>query len=439
MRTHHRMNHGTPMHRYHDEVRRLGKALKGVGMAFGVALAVSACDVSNLLDVEAPDRIPAAGLATPQNAELLTNGAIGDFECAYGAYVGLSSVMAGEMTDATQTAARWPYDRRNVQSNESLYSSFGCEGLGIYTPISRARWSADNILTHLEGWTDAEVDDRQSLIAAAAAFSGYSHVLLGEGFCSAAIDLSTELSPDSVLKIAVTRFTTAIAAAQASGETDLLNLAYVGRARAYLDLGQTANAVADAQRVPPDFEYEVSASTASSRRYNRVFAQNGEGSTGGTALSVGTAYRNVTYNGVPDPRVPVVDAGVDNSDGTPRFFQKKYNSLSTPLPLATGDEAQLIIAEIEGGQTAVGIINDFHERAGLPPFVSVDEAEIRAHVIEERRRELWLEGHRFNDIERFDLPLSPAEGTVHRKGGTYGGDRCFPLPDVERRNNPNID
>lgn len=442
MRTHNRTDNGAPMQRFHDDLRRLSRLLRQVGLTTCVAVVAGACDVGDLLDVDAPDRIPAEGLATPRNAELLTMGAVGDFECAYGAYVALTAVMAGEMTDATQTASRWPYDRRNVSPSDGLYSSFGCTGLGIYTPISAARWSADNILAHLQGWSDAEVEDRQALIATAAAFSGYSHVLLAEGFCSAAIsngeEFSGELSSQDILQRAVERFTTAIAAAQAAGEDDLLNLAYVGRARAYLDLGQGANAVADAQRVPEDFEYHVTASSASSRRFNRVFSQNGQGSTGGSALSVGPEYRNVTYAAVPDPRVQVVDAERTGTDGTPIFYQTKYNSLSAPLPLATGDEARLIIAEVEGGATAVAIINEFHDRAGLPPFVSVDEAEIQAHVIEERRRELWLEGHRFYDIRRLSVPLSPEPGTPHRKGGSYGDDRCFPLPDVERRNNPNI-
>jgi hypothetical protein len=60
------------------------------------------------------------------------------------------------------------------------------------------------------------------------------------------------------------------------------------------------------------------------------------------------------------------------------------------------------------------------------------------HVIEERRRELFLEGHRFFDIRRLNLPLDPAPGTAYRKGGLYGENRCFPLPDVERFNNPSF-
>lgn len=416
---------------------RAGSALRRAALVLGVVL-LGACSVDNLLNVDAPDRIPAEGLVVPSNAQLLVNGAAADFECAYGAYVALSGVMAGELTDATQTASRWPYDRRNVQPSDALYSSFECTALGIYTPLSRARWSADNILESLQEWSDSEVPNRQEQIARAALYAGYSYLLLAEGFCSVAIDESAELQPQAVLQTAVTRFSTAITAAQAANSSDLLNAALVGRARAYLDLGQGAQAVADAERVPADFVFNVTASAVSGRRNNRIFAQNGEGSTGGTALSVGESYRNVTFAGAPDPRVPVVDAKRLASDNTPIFFQQKYTSLSAPLPLATGDEAQLIIAEVRGGQAAVDIINQFHARAGIAAFEGGSEDSIREQVIEERRRELFLEGHRFHDIRRLNLPLDPAPDTPYRKGGLYGSDRCFPLPDVERRNNPNV-
>jgi hypothetical protein len=42
-------------------------------------------------------------------------------------------------------------------------------------------------------------------------------------------------------------------------------------------------------------------------------------------------------------------------------------------------------------------------------------------------------------IRRLDLPLNPPVGTVYPiKGGTYGDTRCFPLPDIERNNNPGL-
>jgi len=410
--------------------------MKGVVLALGVLFAGAGCD--DLLEVEPPDLIPAEGLAIPENAELLLNGAIGDFECAFGAYVALTGVMAHEMLDATQTAARWPYDRRNLTAQDVLYGTFGCTSLGIYTPLSTARFSADDILSHLQGWTDSEVENRQELLAKAAVYSGYSHLLLGEAFCSVAIDLSPELSSEEVIQRAVDRFDIAIGAAQSAGNADLANFARVGRARAYLALGDEGNALADAQQVPPDFEWVATASGEFSRRANRVYAQNGDGPTGGDALSVGPQYHDLTFNGEPDPRVQVSDFIRTGADGTDLYYQYKYTSLDDPLPIATGTEAQLIVAEIEGGQTAVDIINDLHDAVGLDDWAGGSAAEIEAQVIEERRRELWLEGHRFFDIRRLNLPLIPEPGTPYRKGGLYGSDRCFPIPDVEVRNNPNV-
>ncbi len=56
----------------------------------------------------------------------------------------------------------------------------------------------------------------------------------------------------------------------------------------------------------------------------------------------------------------------------------------------------------------------------------------------ERQVELFLEGHALGDIHRYDLPLVPPPDTPYPTGGFYGGDRCIPMPDVERVNNPNV-
>ncbi|MGH7459218.1 MAG: RagB/SusD family nutrient uptake outer membrane protein [Longimicrobiaceae bacterium] len=404
-----------------------------------VALAAASCD--QLLDVEAPSEIPAENLEGPESADLLLGGAIGDFECAFGAYVVLGGVLSDELEDATQTAARWPYDQRDVDAeDENLYATASCVGLGVYTPLSTARWSAENILGKLEGWTDAEVEDRTSKIAAAAAYSGYSHLLLGEGFCSGVL-LDSELEPGGevsrgqLFAFAEERFTRAIEAAQASGDDEILNTALVGRARVRLDQGDESGAAADASLVAEGFERVATASGASSRRFNRVWAQNRPS----VALtSVDPQFQDLEFGGVPDPRVPTEDTGETSPTGVRVVAQLKYTDVGDPLPIATWDEAQLIIAEVEGGQTAVDIINFFHDRAGLPPFASTDEAEIQAQVQEERKRELFLESHRFHDIERLGQPLIPAPGTPYRNGGEYGSTLCLPLPDDETVNNPNI-
>ena len=84
----------------------------------------------------------------------------------------------------------------------------------------------------------------------------------------------------------------------------------------------------------------------------------------------------------------------------------------------------------------------FARRApGLPTYSAAGQtaADVLVQIVEDRRRELYLEGHRLGDLRRLKIPLTPATGTVFPGGGgNYGAQACFPLPDVERANNPNI-
>ena len=110
------------------------------------------------------------------------------------------------------------------------------------------------------------------------------------------------------------------------------------------------------------------------------------------------------------------------------WLQTRYTSLTAPLILASGAQAALIA----------------REAAGADPIET---------IIELRRQQLFLEGTRTFDLQRFNVPgtsqfvpLQPAVGAQYpfqgqAKGGSYGdlgGSRCMPLPDVERFNNPNI-
>ena len=117
--------------------------------------------------------------------------------------------------------------------------------------------------------------------------------------------------------------------------------------------------------------------------------------------------------------------------------------ISSPIPIASGDEAILITAEadVEANNVAAAVagINKLRTKASLPTYAGGTQAEVRAQLIDERRRELFLEGQRFGDIIRFSIPQSPAAGTAFpAKGGVYGNQICFPLPDIERNNNPTL-
>jgi hypothetical protein len=172
-------------------------------------------------------------------------------------------------------------------------------------------------------------------------------------------------------------------------------------------------------------------SATAARRNNLLFVYNQRN----LQVSVDTAFRNRTVAGVPDPRVPVQDANRRGQDGfTPLWLQLKYTADGSPIVLASGKEAQLIVAEAEGGATAVNIINALRARHSLPPYAGGTEPQILAQLLVERSRELFLEGHRLNDMLRHNQPFN--SGNNH-KGVPYGDTTCLPLPQLELEQNPN--
>lgn len=417
-------------YRSRNRARRVARSAALVLLAAGT---LTACD--SLLEADAPSRILESTLLTPANASVLVSGVVADVECAFHNYVAAAGTIADEFSDSQANAAIWDLDRRTSNPATALYATGGCGGFGgLYTPISVARFQADKTLGLLGEWNDQQVPGRSALIARTAAYAGYSYIMLGEGFCSAAVDLGPELTPAQVFALAEQRFTTAISTAGVPD--DIRNFALVGRARARINQGKRADAAADAAIVPNNFVFNARATAAAGRAENRIVRVN---NTNGT-VTVDSSFRNLTVGGVPDPRVPVVDAGRGGSLVTVRLWsQNKYRALADPIPLATWREALLIRAEVAGGQTAVGIINQLRARHSLPQFSSTVEADIQAQVQEERRRELFLEGHRLYDTIRFNVPLRPPVGAVFPNGGgTYGTNKCLPLPDIERLNNPNI-
>ena len=212
--------------------RKVTRAAMTAGQWLTVTVLFTLVLGCNLLDkgleATAPDKIETSVLEVPANAGLIVNSAIGNFECALKTYIIDAGMGSGEFMDATATAANWPFDRRDTDATaDTRYATNDCDAYGIYTPIQIARGSADRALELLQGWTDAEVPNRQDLIAKAAAYAGYSRILLGEGFCSAAMNLGPEMTSAEIFASAEALFSTAITAAQAAGDQQILNMAYV--------------------------------------------------------------------------------------------------------------------------------------------------------------------------------------------------------------------
>jgi starch-binding outer membrane protein, SusD/RagB family len=424
-----------------------GQRAPGTLTAVAVAvLATAGCDDILSLKQSNPGQVDAATLYIPANAQLLVNSAVADFECAFSRYVTGTGILADEIENAIAQQVNFDYDRRTMPPT-APYSggcNTGAQQPGIYTGVSIARATADTVYARFEEWTDEQVPNRVSHMATLAAYGGYSLLLLGEAFCTAAINVGPEMTSQQLFEEAKIRFDRAIAHASAAANATMLEFAYLGRARAYNNLGQHALARADAERVSPNFVVNITTDPVNTRRQNIVFVHINQSFFG----TVDASFRNLELGGQPDPRVRVRNTGFTGTAvNTPIWTPEKYPLINTVMPVARYAEAQLIIAEariaandLAGAANAINAARNSTGRSGMPLYVATGQtqAQVRAQLIEERRREFFLEGRRLWDMRRFDVPLVPAPGAPYKSGGVWGDQRCFPLPNVERNNNPNI-
>lgn len=444
----------TPRSRTRDGIRR---GLHGLAVSGLVILGVTGCD--SLLDVELPGQVRGEDLEQARLAETMIRSVEGDFDCALSEYVRAVGLWAHDFYFAgNQSRDRLTQERsREVETFEQGPCDFTGGGGAVvapqlYLPFQTVRVQGENATSLIEGLGDDEsVPDRELLLAKAYAYTGYAYQILGETMCELAFDGGPLVTREDSWSLAEERFTSAIAHASQSSAAEaesILNMALVGRARTRLNRGDAEGVVEDASRVPTNFIRYAEMDASEERRYNSAYEQ-GIGN-----LTVHPSYTDLSVNGTPDPRVPVVHHGVGvGFDGVSDIWEQlKYTDYGSDIPFATGREAQLMIAEVSGGQTAVDIINALRAgvselpwvpdgHPGLAAFSRSDATTIFAQVWEERRRELYLQGTKLGDMLRLDVPqvtTDDFETGVNQRGSAYGPHTCYPLPDQERLGNPNI-
>src|SRR5215218_3294800 len=433
--------------RQHGAARRPVRRLALAGVLALALAAVPAC--SNLLTVDNPGRVPADALDDPALMPILEAAALQQFQCAFAQYVGTAGMLSGEYLSANAFVDNHPWEWRGAVEIKGAPGQcpLGTNArtvtfMGFYQPMQLARFQLDDAAARLEKFTDAQVPNRQKMLTEFAAYAGYAYAILGEGMCEMAIDNGPKMTRAEVLAVAQQRFTSAIALATTISDASLKNMATVGRARVRLDLGDLAGAASDAALVPAGFVRNAEYSEVTPARENRLYNL----TVRNDFLSVGPDYRNLTENGVPDPRVKVTELkttsgatkiGPDNA--TPMWQQQKFVATAgaTPLPIASYAEAQLILAEAVGGQPGLDAINRVRALSSIAPLTTIP-VDFTATVLEERRRQLFSEGLRYADMLRKNIPFTPAPGTTNRKSQIFGAVTCVPLPDVETRNNPNF-
>lgn len=410
--------------------------------------------LDELLEVDAPSQVIASDLENPAAASLMVNSVANEVRCAYAYFTAAGALTGNEWRDVSNNTVLNIWDSRTHDTSGygAQYASADCGSTqpAIYRPQSRARWMADFTLGLLDNWDVADVPNKAEYQALVNMYAGYAYLMMGESMCQVAFDNGPVQQPTDALGLAIQRFDASISGGAAG---DVLNAARVGKARAQLDLGDAGAAAATAGSVPAGFEWELPFSDASNVTRNTLWNI----SVDDENVSPAEPYRGVQYNGVDDPRVNTFYTGNDHPrTGLEIWNSDKYTGASSPLVMASYDEAQLIIAEaaVAAGtpDAAVAIIDAFHAAAGLDAYGSEGEAtgpsnaaEVLEHlVLHERAAELFLEGQHLYDLTRHGpsgtgiLELFPAVGVDDGFGGQYSNQICFDLPATEFQNNTTI-
>ena len=464
------------------------------------ALCVSAGACDELLQVELPGQVTEEATFVPEQARLLVNSAIADVECGLSDFTAFEG--AGFDDNTTRTVGWWGGRFERPVTPGTANCSTGETSVGWFTPLQKGRWMAEQVYGYLESdWTG--LSDREELMGTAALYAGIVYTHYGEFFCEVMADQGPLMTWQEALAEGEAWFDKAITHINTAGDysiatgvtTSALTMAHLLRARAQFkqdDASKNADILADLAAVPQGFESFITREGGAERtRWNRVYsAHTGLGwvvllgpvywwtgtssnqpdylgggpwpatipFTGYWDLAILPDGRAVTDAGFPitiddagsvaDPRVQGVETTVGGIGGGtgPNDYQgweqRKYTSQDADFPMAKWEEAWLTRAQIEGGQTAIDLVNEIRTAHGLPTVTYLtgasDPDDIKIMVLEEIRRTHFLEPGRWWSTKLHnDLWFPRGEGADIWNFGYQTGVRMV-YPNNEFTLNPNL-
>ena len=429
-----------------------------------------ACSTHDILAVNIPNVIDPSQLNSPLGAAAAYAGAIGDFAFANDGDNGgtegqilVSGVMTDEYIDSETFPTRIEYDSRGITEQNGTLTL-------VFRNLQRARVSLEVAAGRLQTYAPTPA----SRIGEMLALSGFTKVYAAENYCSGVPFGSLSGAPGiplttlQILDSAAQRFDSVLTLGIDTTKADSLTarkiiyLAQLGKARALLDRAQPASvggwdsAAAVAALVPLSFKYVTTHTAFSNREYNGLHVFNSGASVGGTgrfSVADQEGINGLNFRAATDPRVVTVLQGKGFDGTTDLWALQKYPANNSPVVVADGIEAQLIVAEDQlrnaNYSAWLASLNNLRANGGVPGLAALADPggstndSLRVDLTF-RERAFWLfaTGHRLGDLRRLIRQYGRGSETVfptgaYFKGGLYGPDVNLPVPRDER-NNPNF-
>jgi hypothetical protein len=434
------------------------------------ALAVGACSIQDsLLEQQQPQIIKPADVQSATGAIAAYNGVLGRLRTSLnGGNVNTESIwnFAGLMTDEFKVgdtfSQRIDADQRRTQDADAVVRD-------LYNKVQQSRGYARDAINLLRNFAP----DSTTKIAEMYFVMGFMEATLGQDFCNGiplgetvggVPQYTVPLTNAQVFTQAIARYDTALAllTGTAAQTVAVRNATIVAKARALVALGQFAQAAAlvPAGTIPTSYAYMITYSiptqvnewwtmTASSKRYTVADTVDG----------TATFKNNLPFASAGDPRVKVTRTTGKSFDGITLYDDQNNYGREDAIALVAGLDARLIEAEAQLNQkNAAGwlamntILNNL--RAAPPKYgnltiaamgalpLPVSQVEAENQFFREKAFWQWGRGERLSDLRRMIRQYGRGSETVFptgsfHKGGVYGPNVAFPVPDDEK-SNPNF-
>jgi hypothetical protein len=442
--------------------------------AFAVAVGIvllGACNVKQeLLTPQTPAVISPASVANTAAADALYVGAIGRWKNAMNgngnnteALWNWQALFTDELQSGDTFSQRNDADSRNLQTNDAVLTP-------IYQNAQQARGRARDAINSLLQF-DTSPTGKQH-VGEMYLQMGYIEMIMSQSFCNGipfgetvggVPQYTQPLTDADGFKLAITRLDSAKSylTGTDANATSIVNAVAITKARAQVDLGDFAGAVATVAGVPTSFQYNFDYSQTTFDNEWWVMGSSVKRYTVGDSLNIaGQILNAIPFARLNDPRVKVTNSGKPGEDNVTIFINVDNWGRDDPIPALSGIDARLIEAEaklqtndIAGMMTILNALRTAGQTLGIfkvAPMAALAPPpdNTTATDLFFREKALWQfeRGYRMDDLRRLVRQYGRTQDKVFPTGnftrngtpsGVYGTQVAFPVPDQEL-NNPNF-